>query len=162
MKTKLFLFFAGLLILSGCKDASEKTSIETAEPQFTKEAELYFVKNTGDTLDLVFDIEIAETDFEQTTGLMYRKSMEKNRGMLFIYPDERPRGGFYMKNTYIALDLIYLDSNDKIVDINENTKPFSETPVPSVIPAKYVLEVNAGTVENLGLEVGDSMVFEPL
>lgn len=162
MKTKLFLFFAGLLMLSGCKETSEKKSIETAEPQFTKEAELYFIKNAGDTLDMVFDIEIAKTDFEQTTGLMYRKSMEKNRGMLFVYPDERPRGGFYMKNTYIALDLIYLDSDNTIVDINENTEPFNEEPVPSVAPAKYVLEVNAGTVENLGLEIGDTMVFEPL
>jgi uncharacterized membrane protein (UPF0127 family) len=164
MKTKLFLFLTSLAILSACKDNSQKKSIETAEPEFTKEAELFFVKSTGtgDTLDLIFDIEIAKTPFEQSTGLMYRKSMKEDRGMLFVYENERPRGGFYMKNTYIALDLIYIGSDDKIVDFNENTEPFNEAPVPSSAPAQYVLEVNAGVVDKLGLEVGDGMVYKEL
>src|SRR5690606_16060128 len=99
-------------------------------------------------------------EFEQTTGLMYRKSMKEDRGMLFIYENERPRGGFYMKNTYLALDLIYIDANREIVDFKENTEPFNENPLPSSAPAQYVLEVNAGTVAKLGLEIGDKVVFE--
>ncbi|HET8809947.1 MAG TPA: DUF192 domain-containing protein [Flavobacteriaceae bacterium] len=154
----VLLFFVGFGIFSSCKNDS-KQSIETPEITFTKEGELRFVEKEGDTV-VVFAIEIAETDYEQQTGLMYRKSMEKDQGMLFIYPNERPRYGFYMKNTYFPLDLIYIDSENKIVDFNENTEPLNETPLPSKAPAKYVLEVNAGTVQNLGLELGDSVTFE--
>lgn len=160
MKTKQFLYLFLFSALVSCKNGTPKKSIETAEPQFTKEAELFFVKSEGDTLEMHFDIELAKTEFEQTTGLMYRKSMKANRGMLFIYENERPRGGFYMKNTYISLDLIYIDAEQKIVDFKENTEPFNEKPVPSSAPAQYVLEVNAGTVAKLGLKIGDKVVFE--
>ncbi len=158
MKHKIFcltvLVFVGII---SCKN-EKKQSIETAEPQFTKEAELTF-KNSSQENIADFDIEIAKTSYEQETGLMYRKSMESNQGMLFIYPNERPRYGFYMKNTFIPLDLIYINSKNKIVDFNENTEPFNETPLPSEVPAKYVLEVNAGTVEKLGLQLGDLADF---
>lgn len=160
MKAKYFIYIFLFYGLLACKNGTPKKSIETAEPQFTKEAELFFVKSEGDTLDMRFDIELAKTEFEQTTGLMYRKSMKEDRGMLFIYENERPRGGFYMKNTYLALDLIYIDANREIVDFKENTEPFNENPLPSSAPAQYVLEVNAGTVAKLGLEIGDKVVFE--
>ena len=150
------LIFVGTF--SSCKDG-KKQSIETAEPQFTKEAELTFKSSDGEILS-VFDVEIAKTPYEQQTGLMYRKSMEKNQGMLFVYPQDRPRYGFYMKNTFIPLDLIYINSAKEIVDFHEHTEPFNETPLPSEAPAKYVLEVNAGTVENLGLKLGDFVEFE--
>ena len=122
MKTRyLLLLLIGFGIVSGCKDKTPQ-SIETPEIAFSKEGELHFVEKEGDTL-AVFAIEVATTDYEQQTGLMYRTSMEKNQGMLFVYPDERPRRGFYMKNTYIALDLIYIDSKNNIVDFNENAEP---------------------------------------
>src|SRR5699024_8453783 len=94
-------------IFYSCKEDTNQ-SIKTAEPQFTKEAELRFVSYEGDTL-ATFAIEIAKTPYEHQTGLMYRKSMEKDQGMIFVYPNERPRYGFYMKNTYISLDLIYIN-----------------------------------------------------
>lgn len=159
MKTSyLLILLIGFGMLSGCKDESKK-SIETPEITFTKEGELTFIKAQGDTL-VRFDIEVAKTSYEQQTGLMYRKSIEKNQGMLFVYPQERPRNGFYMKNTHIALDLMYINAENKLVDFNENTEPFNETPFPSKVPAKYVLEVSAGTVQNLGLELGDFVAFE--
>lgn len=162
MKRKFIflLFLSSFGILSSCKEDAKK-SIETLEPTFTKEGELTFKTAEGEKI-AVFDIEIAKTSYEKQTGLMYRRSMEKNQGMLFVYPNERPRPGFYMKNTYIPLDLIYIDAEYKIVDFNENTEPLNETPLPSKAPAKYVLEVNAGTVDNLGLELGDMAVFEEL
>lgn len=162
MKRKLLflLVVSSFEIFSSCKENAKK-SIETTAPSFTKEATLTFVAAKGDTL-AVFDIEIAKSSYERQTGLMYRKAMEKNQGMLFIYTDERPRYGFYMKNTYIPLDLIYIDAKNRIVDFNVNAEPLNETPLPSEAPAKYVLEVNAGTVKNLGLELGDSVVFESL
>ena len=159
MKTSyLLILLIGFGMLSGCKDEPKK-SIETPEITFTKEGELTFIKAQGDTL-ATFDIEVAETSYEQQTGLMYRKSMEKNQGMLFVYPQESPRNGFYMKNTHIALDLMYINAENKIVDFNENTEPLNETPLSSQTPAKYVLEVSAGTVQNLGLKLGDFVAFE--
>lgn len=161
MKNKfLLLLLLSFALISGCKENAKK-SIDTPEPEFTKEATLTFVSAKKDT-SAVFSIEIAKTSYEQQTGLMYRKSMKKNQGMLFVYPDEQARYGFYMKNTYIPLDLIYIDSDNKIVDFNEQAEPLNETPLPSNAPAKYVLEVNAGTVQNLDLELGDLVLFDIL
>lgn len=157
-KFHILLFFMVFGIFFGCKNDSQPV-IQTAEPVFTKEAELTF-KNPGGEIISVFDVEIAKSSYEQQTGLMYRKSMDANQGMLFVYPDERPRYGFYMKNTYIPLDLIYIDAEGKIVDFNKNTEPFNETPLPSDEPAKYVFEVNAGIVDSLGLELGDFMELQ--
>jgi len=78
--------------------------------------------------------------------------------MLFIFPDIRMRS-FYMKNIYIPLDIIYLDSDKHIVSIQENAKPLDETSLPSLFPAQYVLEINAGLSEKLNLKVGDNMEF---
>ncbi len=89
---------------------------------------------------------------------MYRTSMEENQGMLFIFSAEFPRN-FYMKNTYIPLDIIYLDQHKKIVSFQENAVPLNEEGLPSEIPAMYVLEVNAGMAEKWLLEIGDTISF---
>lgn len=158
MKKILYSFLISTFLLASCGDQKSK-SIETPEPQFTKEATLTFKKMNGEKV-ATFAIEIAKSSYEKQTGLMYRKSMKNNQGMLFVYEDERPRPGFYMKNTYIALDLIYINAANEIVDFNQNAEPFNETPLPSAAPAKYVLEVNAGTVSRLGLTLGDKIVLE--
>jgi uncharacterized membrane protein (UPF0127 family) len=80
---------------------------------------------------------------------MHRKQMKTNRGMLFIYEDQRERQTFYMKNTFIPLDLIYLNSELEIVDFNLDTKPLSEDYISSEIPSMFVLELNAGQVNQL-------------
>lgn len=152
-----------IVALWGCQTKSSKTSknasIETEDVQFSKDGELQIFNKEGKTL-LKLDIEVAESDYEQETGLMYRKEMATNQGMLFVYPDERPRPNFYMKNTYIALDLLYINAKNEIVDFNENAKPLDESSLPSDAPAKYVLEVNAGTVAEFGIEVGDKIEIE--
>ena len=106
----------------------------------------------------MFDSEISESDFDVQTGLMYRDSMKKNEGMLFIFDDEKERY-FYMKNTKIPLDLIYVNSKKKIVSFQKNAQPFDESSLPSNAKAKYVLEINAGLIENLPLTIGDSITF---
>lgn len=147
----------GLLTLSvvSCKNNTSKhQAIETEHIQFTKEGELTFF--AADSTELMnVNIELAQTDYEMQTGLMYRKSMAENQGMLFVYPNERPRPYFYMKNTYIGLDLIYISADYKVVDINENAQPLDETTIPSTAPAKYVLEVNDGMAQKWGLKIGD-------
>ena len=83
---------------------------------------------------------------------MHRTEMKNHQGMLFVYDDEKARPNFYMKNTLISLDLIYLNSDFEIVDFNLNTTPEDETPIPSEAASKYVLEVKSGTVGQLNLD----------
>lgn len=154
------IFFIVLLtFLYGCQPKSktaQRTALETTDIQFTKEGELTFVDSLANKR-LQLDIEVAQSEYDQQTGLMYRKTMEANQGMLFVYPDQRPRPNFYMKNTYIALDLIYLNSNEEVVDIHENAKPLDERSLPSDEPAQYVLEVNAGFVQKHHIVRGDKV-----
>ncbi|WP_029037179.1 DUF192 domain-containing protein [Salinimicrobium xinjiangense] len=143
---------------TGCKDRPEASrSIATEPVTFKQEAEAYLTKPGGDTIRHL-KLEIADDDYERETGLMYRESMEEDEGMLFIFENEEPRG-FYMKNTNIPLDLIFLDAQQKIVSISKNAKPKSMETIPSNVPAQYVLEINAGLSDEWNLAVGDSLIL---
>lgn len=146
----LFLFFS-------CKEEAKQV-IETAPIKFKKEGELTIYKAKTDSIVAQFEIEIADSDYETETGLMYRKTMLSNRGMLFIFPDVAMHS-FYMKNTEIPLDIIFIDENLKIASFQENAKPFNENGLSSQVPIKYVLELNAGLAQKLLLEVKDSIVY---
>ncbi|MBW8242758.1 DUF192 domain-containing protein [Muricauda oceani] len=145
------------VVLASCKSET-KQSIKTENVSFTKEGELSVLSSETDSIKANFDIEIAETEYETLTGLMYRKSMQEDRGMLFIQPKEAEQN-FYMKNTEIPLDIIYINSGMKVVSFQKNAKPLDESSLPSKAPAKYVLEINAGLSDQLGLQVGDSISF---
>lgn len=148
----------GMMLQSyGCKDTSEK-KILTKEVTFTKEGELTLKKAVTDSVVAQLDIEFAESEYETQTGLMYRKSMQSNRAMLFIFENDSQRS-FYMKNTEFALDIIYINSDFKIVSIQKNAKPLDKSSLPSQAPAKYVLEVNAGQSDQWGLVAGDVVQF---
>ncbi|WP_445195268.1 DUF192 domain-containing protein [Tamlana sedimenti] len=158
MRFKSFLLLVCLvfsMLLSSCKN--DKKVIKQTEVIFKKEGELTIFKSV-DSTQINLDIEIADTEFDRETGLMYRHNMPNNQGMLFVFEDERPRN-FYMKNTEIPLDLIYVAANKKIVSFQKNAKPFDESSLPSNAPAKYVLEVNAGLADTWNLRVGDSLSF---
>ena len=143
-----------------CKKTSENKSL-TKEVSFTKEGELTLKKATNDSIVAILDIEFANTEYETQTGLMYRRAMQIDRGMLFIFENEIRRS-FYMKNTEFALDIIFLNSDHEIVSIQKNAKPFDKSSLPSDAPAKYVLEINAGLSDQWGLEVGDLIEFSKL
>lgn len=156
LKRALFLVSVGcLLTFSACKN--EKKSIKQTEVAFKKEGELTIYK-AADSTTVTLDIEIADTEFDRETGLMYRSSMKNTQGMLFVFDNEQPRF-FYMKNTQIPLDLIYVSANKKIVSFQKNAKPFDESSLPSNQPAQYVLEVNAGLADTWNLQLGDSLEF---
>jgi len=109
-----------------------------------------------------FSVEIADTREKQALGLMFRDSMPADQGMLFIFPNEAPRS-FWMKNTRIALDIMYFDKDLRLVSIAADTQPcrVSRCPsYPSKAPAKYVLELNAGTASELGVGLGDRLTVE--
>ena len=144
-----------LIVFSACKE--DKKVIKQTEVAFKKEGELTIFKK--DSTQVILDIEIADTEYETQTGLMYRSSMETNQGMLFIFNDVAQRS-FYMKNTQIPLDLIFIDGDNKIVSFQKNAKPFDENSLPSNAPAKYVLEINAGLVDKWVVTVGDSISYK--
>jgi len=100
-----------------------------------------------------FHVEIADTTAERSRGLMYRDTLADGWGMLFVYPDEAKRS-FWMKNTYIPLDMIFISDAGRVVNVVHDTEPQSESLYSSSGPARYVLEVNAGTAESVGIEAG--------
>jgi uncharacterized membrane protein (UPF0127 family) len=102
----------------------------------------------------VFSVEIADTEPLREKGLMYRKSLPPGQGMLFDFHLDQPVR-FWMKNTYIPLDMIFIRSDGRIVNIAENTTPMSEREVPSAGPVQAVLEVIGGTARKLGIAPGD-------
>lgn len=101
-----------------------------------------------------FIVELALTPQQRAQGLMFREEMAPNAGMLFLFDREAPRS-FWMRNTLIPLDLIFIDSQGMIVSIAHDAVPHDETPIPSGLPAAGVLELNGGTVARLGIKPGD-------
>jgi uncharacterized membrane protein (UPF0127 family) len=102
----------------------------------------------------VFAVEMASTPEEQAKGLMFRRQLPEGQGMLFDFHQEQPTS-FWMKNTYIPLDMIFIRGDGRILRIAENTVPLSEALVPSGGPVRAVLEVIAGTARKLGIAPGD-------
>lgn len=163
MKKQLFravtLLSFGLFFLSySCKEKEEKPLNTSRDIKFTVEGQLSVFKDSSDTAYSQFEIEIADNEYEIQTGMMYRKSLPPHRGMLFVFPDEQMRY-FYMKNTEIPLDIIYLDKEQRIVSFQKNAKPLDETSLPSEAPAQFVFEIAGGRADELGMEVGDRIQF---
>jgi uncharacterized membrane protein (UPF0127 family) len=102
----------------------------------------------------VFSVEMATTEEEKTTGLMYRKELADGKGMLFDFSPEQ-QVSMWMKNTYISLDMIFIRADGRILRIAENTEPQSTKIIPSGGLAKGVLEVIAGTAQKYGIAPGD-------
>ena len=101
-----------------------------------------------------FMVELADDDGERAIGLMHRGQMAADRGMLFDFMTPR-RVGFWMRNTFIPLDMLFLKSDGEVVYIVENAVPHLETPVGPDRPVRAVLELNGGVAKKLGLKVGD-------
>jgi len=139
------------------RNEKNSSSMSSSEPQFVKQGELTFM-HPDSTAIVSIDIEIADDDAKREGGLMFRRQMELNQGMLFIFPDE-DQLSFWMKNTYLPLDIVYLNAMKKIVRIHENVATMNEQSIPSDFPAKYVVEVNAGFCALNRITVGDQMKF---
>lgn len=129
----------------------------TMEPLFHKEGSLVFFNNEKDTIKVV-DIEIADNDQERTQGMMYRSSMSHDRAMLFIMQYEKTQS-FWMRNTKMSLDIMYVNGDLEIVTIYKHTQPYSESPIPSFKKAKYVIETSAGFCDKFSIEEGDFIEF---
>lgn len=130
-----------------------------ARPQVLAKSELAIVTLKGPQHR--FTVEVARTPEEQATGMMYRRSMAENSGMLFVFP--RPRiASFWMQNTYIPLDLIFIGQDGRIIGIHANAKPHSQDVMESPGPAIAVLEIAGGMSSRLGLAPGDRVIHSLL
>jgi uncharacterized protein len=123
--------------------------------QYRKHTQIRFVGTTWDN-PIMIDVEVADTPYKREYGLMFRWQINWGNGMLFVFDDETMRS-FWMKNTYIPLDMIFINTSGTIVSIKPGTKPMDETPVSSDAPARYVIEVNSWRTLEAWLKPGMSI-----
>ena len=145
MTTRLLPIFAGIVL----------AFIWIAPPLAATTGTLEIASKTGVHS---FTVEVVATDEERAKGLMFRRELPEGRGMLFDFKREQPVA-FWMKNTYVPLDMIFIRADGRILRIAENTQPMSESLVPSGGPVLGVLEVIAGTAKKLGIEPGDRVSY---
>ena len=119
------------------------------------------VLRTADGAEETFDIELALSPQQQAQGLMYRRSLPADAGMLFVYRPARPVS-MWMKNTLIPLDMLFIGADRRIAHIVERTVPLSTETISSIKPVSSVLELNAGTVSRLGIKPGDAVASPAL
>jgi uncharacterized membrane protein (UPF0127 family) len=173
--TKIIYCFVAISFWAGCADdppipkpaPSPAVAQRTAPPAptdndpnskvpeepFVQEGKLAVFGPDGQQVLRQFDIEIAETQAERARGLMFRRNMLPERGMLFYF-DYPAKQSFWMRNTYIPLDIIYIDEQLRVVSIQKNCRILNDTPLPSTGPAQYVLEINGGLSDKLGIQPG--------
>ncbi len=137
-----------MLVVAGCAALDARTPAPAA---------------AQDTIEIVtssgvhaFSVEMATTDAERERGLMFRKELPEGHGMLFDFQTDQPVS-FWMHNTYIPLDMIFIQGDGRILHIAENTQPMSDALVPSGGPVRAVLEVIAGTARKFGIAPGDQV-----
>jgi uncharacterized protein len=126
-----------------------------AAPLLAGESIVGFRSSSGKSL-CRFSVEIARTSQEQERGLMFRQSLDRGTGMFFVYDVDGPRH-FWMKNTLIPLDLVFIDSKLKVVDIYANARPLDEHIISSGFKAQYVLEISAGAAAACGIKIGTAV-----
>ena len=113
------------------------------------------------TGDHSFNIEVMVTDEELALGLMFRRALPENDGMLFLYDPPQP-AMMWMKNTIIPLDMVFISSDARVHRIEQNAEPFSTTLIPSDGDIVGVLELNAGEASKIGLKRGDKVIYPGL
>ena len=128
------------------------------KPQFFSQVIFY---NSQSQEIARFKVELATTSAQHREGLMYRDNLPPDQGMLFIFPEEKPLS-FWMKNTHIPLDIIYFSQEKEVIFLVENVPPCQREPCPGYptkIPAQYVLEINGGLSQKLGIKKGTKAIF---
>ncbi len=141
-----------------CSNSESKSDPDQPKGRIiTPESELSFLDNEGNILSTL-QIAVADEQMERNQGLMDVRSMGQDEGMLFIFDETRPLS-FWMANTPLSLDIMYVNDDSVIVRIYPDTTPFSETSLPSGDAAKYVVETNAGYALTHGITEGMKIKF---
>ncbi len=129
------------------------------EPKWVKEGEVTFLsKDTRQHLAKI-EVESAKTPVKRSQGLMYRTHMDEDKGMIFLF-DHLDMQSFWMKNTVISLDIIFIDDKGVINTIHKKTTPYSEKSLPSKQKSQFVVEVNAGFCDSHGIKEGDLIEYK--
>ena len=148
---KLLLF---LLITSSFVVKAEHHALEELE---NWEKNIIQISNSSGNLHQ-FEVYIADSNSKRKKGLMYVKSLPRNYGMLFKFDSPRI-ASIWMKNTYISLDLLFIDKNQTIIKIHSDAEPLNLNSIASKLKVKWVLEVNGGLAEELEIKLGDKIIF---
>jgi uncharacterized membrane protein (UPF0127 family) len=135
---RMGLFAVITLLLAACSNAESKVVLHTDKGDFS------------------FTVEIADDDAERAEGLMFRDSLAPDAGMLFDYGEERMTS-FWMQNTLIPLDMIFIGGDGLVKHIHVNARPLDTTSIPSKFPVRFVLEIPGGRSVEIGLKDGDRM-----
>jgi hypothetical protein len=138
-QTAVWILAGTLLLACGCQDTGPQAHLRTQSGT-----------------ELAIDVEVARTPAQRNMGLMFRKILPRQKGMLFIFESDQQQA-FTMKNTFIPLDMIFIDRSNKIVGLVENARPLTSGPYKVDAPSRYVLEVNASFCRQHGLSVGDTV-----
>jgi hypothetical protein len=151
---RLFALVAALAFLA--LPAPAPAQQPQGEPQATLPTEDLWIE-TERGARYQFTVEMATTPRQQSMGLMFREEMAADGGMLFVFPEVRP-ASFWMRNTLISLDMLFIDAEGTILNIHERTEPLTDTSRPSAGPVRGVLEINGGLSDVLGIEAGDRVL----
>jgi uncharacterized membrane protein (UPF0127 family) len=149
-----FLLIAAFCIGAGCGSDTNSNAIRTEIP-FRADGILEVLREDG-SLITTLAIEIAEGDSARARGLMDRRSIPARGGMLFLDDEVRVQT-FWMKNTPLPLDIVFVSADSQVVSIAKRTRPFSEETVSSTAPAQFVLEVRGGLTDRYGIDSTSSM-----
>ena len=157
----LLLIGGGLSLLFSFNRSDVINEKQTTDEEVIRkeddQREITFINSNNNEVKIT--AEIANTPSERARGLMDRTFLEYDRGMLFVFDDDISRS-FWMKNTYISLDIIFVDKNKRIIKIHRNTKPLDTTILyPSDSPAMYAIEVNGGWTELNNVNEGNKIYF---
>ena len=144
------VLLTGLLLLMVAACENDSPSNSQTDAAFRKDGTLEFVRPDGSVIRSI-EIEIAEDEATRQTGLMNRRQMTLAQGMLFLFSDEAPRK-FWMANTPIPLDIMFVGADSQIVNIARRTRPLSRENVVSTGPAQYVVEVRGGFSDHYDLD----------
>jgi uncharacterized protein len=129
------------------------------EPKWVKEGEVTFLNKDSKQQLAKIQVEVANNPTERTQGLMYRSEMDADKGMLFIF-DKMDMQSFWMKNTILPLDILFIDDKGIINTIHRNTIPYSEASLPSKGKSQFVVEVNAGFCQKHNINEGDLIEYK--
>lgn len=138
MAVRMAVFALATLLLAACSSAGDKLVLHTAKGDFS------------------FTVEVADDAAERAQGLMFRDHLSADAGMLFDYHTEQ-MAAFWMQNTLIPLDMIFIGADGIVKNIHVNARPLDTTSIPSGFPIRFVLEIPGGRSNEIGLAVGDKM-----
>jgi hypothetical protein len=151
MKKLIAISFVFVFLLAGCSWFGQGNADGLKEAIFKT-----------DTGDHKFYVEVADDSDERQLGLMHRESLDADKGMIFVYEEEQ-RVAFWMKNTLIPLDMVFLDDDLEVIDYFTDVPPCKADPCPHYIPqgnAKFIIELNAGKISEIGLKRGDKVEYK--